>query len=237
MIQLIIQNHPVHMLIHDPVSIDDHIREDFFSRQNTKDTASDRSEKGIENIFSGNGALAVAQCFQRTDLCPFFFYHSGHRREADQSRYQEKQYRENGTQTLHLIGIIRITGVVCHIVPVRDRPRGKFQRCQICFRLSDLVFAFSNLIFCFLLGLFIIFPAVCKLCLIFFYGFFRFCKFGFFCLQLLFSFGKLLSCFCDLCFTRLDLRRASSKLCLCRLQLFFLLIQGRFLLIQLCPCF
>ena len=63
MIQLIIQNHAIHMLIHDPVSINDHIRKDLLSRQNAQDTASDRSKDGIKNIFSGNGTLAVAQCF------------------------------------------------------------------------------------------------------------------------------------------------------------------------------
>ena len=74
--------------------------------------------------------LAIAQCLHRSDLCSLFFYHSCHGCETDQRSDQEKDHRENLTNTFDTVCIVSIVRILRKSVPVCDDPLRLFQIVQ-----------------------------------------------------------------------------------------------------------
>ena len=158
----------MHMLKHNPVSIDDNVRKYFLAEQNSQQASRDCRQKCIAQIFSCNRMPFISQRLKGSDLCPLLLYHSCHSRQTDQCCHKEEDCREDFADRPHPIRIFSVSAVLRKIGAVIDIPLRFLQILNLLFCIRQFLFCILNLLLsvCDLLsGLClsfpVLFPAVC----------------------------------------------------------------------------
>ena len=158
----------MHMLKHDPVSIDDNIRKYFLTEQDAQQTSRNRCQKGIAQIFARNGMPFIPQCLKSTDLGSLLLHHSCHSCQADQRRHKKEYGRKYLADRAHPVRVFSVSAVLRKIGTVIDIPLRFLQILNLLFRIGQFLFRIFNLLFSvrdLLLSLcltfIVLFPAVC----------------------------------------------------------------------------
>ena len=158
----------MHMLVHDPISLDNNIRENLLAKENSQNTSRHSCQKRITEIFSCNGMPLISEGFQCSDQSSLLFYHSRHGSQTDQSRYKEEDHREHFTDRAHTVRVITVSCIFRQIGSVIDIPYRHLQIINLLFRIrklllriGDLLLAVRNLSPGFRFTFVIVLPAIC----------------------------------------------------------------------------
>ena len=148
----------------------DNLGEYNASHHHADAAAQHRRTSGIEQVFSDNGSVAVAQSLQCANLGPLFFHHTGHGGNTHKSRHQEEERREHPGHTCHDVRVATHTQVACIGFPGQNIYGGLLHILQGGF----CVFQLDAGVFQLLVALLQLLPGVCFALAVLFPALFQF---------------------------------------------------------------
>ena len=92
------------------------------------DAAEKAGRQGIDQILGNDGSFSVAQGLEGAHLGAVLFHHAGHGGQTHQSGHQNKEYREDGGDAVHPLGVVGKFAVTGVVGPVQQIP---FRRTQV----------------------------------------------------------------------------------------------------------
>ena len=137
----------LHIVIHDPIALDNNKRYDFFTDQDTCNTSACRCQKCVIQIFRSNTELTVSKSLHCSNLGSLLLNHSCHSCETDKCRYQEKDNREYFAYVFNAVCIVSIIRIFRKPVSICNDPFRLFQVCKFFFCISNLLLPFFYFIF------------------------------------------------------------------------------------------
>ena len=95
-------------VIHDAEGVGDHHGDEGAAHDQAQKTAAETGEKGVAQIFFGDGQPGKAQGLQCADLGALLLHHAGHGGETGQGRHQEEDDREDTGQVAHPVRVLGV---------------------------------------------------------------------------------------------------------------------------------
>ena len=104
------------------VRLHDHRRQEFLAEKYADSAAADRRQHGISQIARRNRTIVIAQRLHDADLPALLIHHTGHGRQGNQRRHQEKHDRQDLSELHHPLRVLPVAFTGFDLRPVKHIP-------------------------------------------------------------------------------------------------------------------